>query len=203
MPEERIWFLSDDLKLEGLFQEGKTPARGAVVAHPHPARGGTMYSNVVEGLVDALYELGFSTLRFNFRGAGRSEGMYDNGRGEVNDLQGAISCLRERGAQDIVLAGYSFGAWIISRYIQAGTDFDKVIFVAPPVSVYPFDTERLAGRVSLIICGDRDSLCPSHGARALGEAIRAPVIEIPRTDHFFVGREDQLIQIVQEYIQGS
>jgi alpha/beta superfamily hydrolase len=201
--EERIWITSDDLKLEGLFQRGETPNKGAVLTHPHPAMGGTMYSNVVESLVEVFGHMGLSTLRFNFRGAGRSEGMYDEGRGEVNDLGGAISCLRDKGVEDIILSGYSFGAWIVSRYIQDEAGFAKVILVSPPVSIYSFDVEKLIGRISLIIHGDRDSYCRSDDARSFGETVKSQVVEIPRTDHFFAGRENLLIQAIQKYMDDQ
>ena len=199
--EEKIWFFSDDLKLEGLFHRGETPAKGAVLTHPHPAMGGTMWNNVVDSLVETFGDMGYSTLRFNFRGAGRSEGIYDEGRGEVNDLRSAVSCLRDKGIESSVLAGYSFGAWIASRCVQDDTSFERVILVAPPVSVYSFAVEKLIDRVSLVIHGDRDSFCRSEDARSFGETVHAQVIEFPRTDHFFGGREDMLIQTIQKYMQ--
>ena len=200
--EGKIWFSSSGLKLEGLFHRGETPAKGAVLTHPHPAMGGTMWNNVTESLVQTFGDMGLSTLRFNFRGAGRSEGTYDESRGEMDDLRGAISCLCDKGVENIVLAGYSFGAWIISRCIQDDTSFERVILVSPPVSIYPFPVEKLIDRVSLVICGDRDSFCRSDDAHSFGETVHARVIEIPRTDHFFAGREDLLIQAIQEYMRN-
>lgn len=200
--EERIWFPSAGLKLEGLFHRGETPAKGAVLTHPHPAMGGTMRNNVVESLVQVCGDMGFSTLRFNFRGAGRSEGIYDEGRGETDDLREAVSFLRGKGTEDIVLAGYSFGAWIISRCLQDETSVERVILVSPPVSIYSFTVEKLIGRVSLVIYGDRDSFCRSGDARSFCETVHARMVEIPRTDHFFFGREDLLIQAVQEYMRN-
>ncbi|MDR2861514.1 MAG: alpha/beta fold hydrolase [Syntrophobacterales bacterium] len=202
--EERIWFTSNDLQLEGLFHQGEIPAAGVVLAHPNPAMGGTMHSFVVECLMQAFAEMGFSTLRFNFRGAGHSEGISDEGRGEVNDLREAVSFLREKGAGNIILAGYSFGAWVVSRYLlHDDADFDKVIMVAPPVSIYSFAAEALANRVSLIICGDRDSFCLFDDVSSFGDAVRAQIVRMPRTDHFFAGREDSLIQAIQEYMRGK
>ena len=157
-----------------------------------------MRNNVVESLILAFYENGFSTLRFNFRGVGRSEGDFDEGAGEQDDLDHAVSFLKAKGIKAVSLAGYSFGAWVTANYLQTGPSVDRVVLVAPPVSVYRFPKETIAGQVDLIICGDRDAFCLAEDAQSFAEQVQSKVTLIPGADHFFVGKEDQLIKILEK-----
>jgi len=195
--EERIFFQSGDLKMEGLFADAGVE-RGVVVSHPNPMMGGTMRNNVVQSLILAFYENGFSTLRFNFRGVGRSEGDFDEGAGEQDDLDSAVSFLKTKGVKAVSLAGYSFGAWVTAKYLQTGPSVDWVVLVAPPVSVYRFPKETIAGQVDLIICGDRDAFCLAEDTQSFAEQVQSKVTLIPGADHFFVGKEDQLIKILEK-----
>ena len=118
--EERVTFKSGDLTLEGMIAspDSARPHRAAVVCHPHPFYGGSMYNNVVDAVLEALHARGFATLRFNFRGVGQSEGEFDNGKGEADDAIAAIRFLTaQKGvrADSAVLAGYSFGAMTAVR----------------------------------------------------------------------------------------
>jgi uncharacterized protein len=115
MDEERVSFKSGELTLEGLLAkpEGSDPVRGGVICHPHPLYGGSMYNNVVDAALAAMWELGWATLRFNFRGVGASEGEHTSGPGEAADAAAAVEFLTEQpGVQrdGAILAGYSFGA---------------------------------------------------------------------------------------------
>ena len=96
MTEKNIVFESGDLKLEGLLDQ-VAGDRGVVITHPHPQYGGTMHNNVVESLVNAYGRAGYTTLRFNFRGMGRSEGHYDEGVGEQVDVGCAVAYLKDLG----------------------------------------------------------------------------------------------------------
>ena len=111
MAEERIFIQSDGLKIEALIDE--SPGQAAVVVtHPHPLYGGDMYNNVVQSIISAYKQTGFTTLRFNFRGVGRSEGKHGQGIGEQEDIRSALAFLSEMGKASIDLAGYSFGSWV-------------------------------------------------------------------------------------------
>src|SRR5215510_7238151 len=109
--EEHVTFPVGDITLEGLFwTPPQTPAIGAVLCHPHPLYGGEMHNNVVSALADALQQAGVATLRFNFRGVGRSGGEHGGGEAEVEDVKAAVSYLLSRQAvPTVVVAGYSFG----------------------------------------------------------------------------------------------
>ena len=115
MKEEPIIFSSGELTLEGMIANpASVVERGAVVCHPHPLYGGSMYNNVVEAALEAMWRLRWATLRFNFRGVGESEGEHGGGRGEAEDAAAAVRFIAREltgsGSPKIVLAGYSFGA---------------------------------------------------------------------------------------------
>ncbi|RLJ02607.1 MAG: alpha/beta hydrolase, partial [Candidatus Aenigmatarchaeota archaeon] len=111
MKEEKVFFQAGDVKIEGMLYNAPGE-KGAVVTHPHPLYGGDMHNNVVETVVQAYREKGYATLRFNFRGVGRSTGSYDEGIGEQEDVRAALAYLTGTGKTSIDLAGYSFGAWV-------------------------------------------------------------------------------------------
>lgn len=195
--EEKVYFQSGELKLEGLYADAGGE-RCVVISHPNPLMGGSMHNNVVESLVRAFYEKGYSTLRFNFRGVGRSEGVHDNGAGEQDDVASAIAFVLGRGVTSVALSGYSFGAWMTANYLRDRTATDKVVLVAPPVSVYTFLAEEISGKIDLIVCGDKDTFCQSADIASFSQAVHAKSVFISRTDHFFSGKEDDLIKKVQE-----
>ena len=141
MKSKSVTFASGALKIEGVLtssSEGKAEHRAAVaIAHPHPLHGGDMESGVVLAITDRLAGLGIPSLRFNFRGVGRSEGRYDDGRGELDDLKAAVSFLgKEEGIDSgkIGLAGYSFGAEIVMRMAVESSARRPVLAVSPVVS---------------------------------------------------------------------
>lgn len=197
LKEEKVYFPSGELKLEGLYADAGGD-RGVVISHPNPLMGGSMHNNVVESLVIAFYAKGYSTLRFNFRSVGRSEGIHDNGAGEQDDLASAIAFCRERGVKNVALAGYSFGAWVTARYLQNKESAGPIVLIAPPVSVYPFPAEGISGKIDLIVCGEKDPFCQSADIVSFSQAMHAKSVFVSRTDHFFSGKEDDLIKTVQE-----
>ena len=107
--EERVTFSSGELSLEGLLRRGESD-RGVVISHPHPLYGGEMRNQVVGIIQEVFAGKGWTTLRFNFRGVGRSQGEYDEGVGEQEDVRAAVRYLKEIKIKEIYLAGYSFGA---------------------------------------------------------------------------------------------
>ncbi len=202
MNEEKVWFKSGSLSLEGFYQSGAGTG-GALITHPHSQMGGSMHNNVVEAMVAAFQGRGYATLRFNFRGVGRSEGRFDNGIGEQEDVRGARSFLEEKGIGDIILSGYSFGAWVNSRVLSGGAVFADCIMVSPPIEYVPFDLATLSGKCGLIICGDRDQFCPLDVLR--NEAPRAGGLlsVVDGADHFYFGREQDIIRYLDEYLAAD
>ena len=106
--EDKIEFLADSIVFEGLLQKNSA-AKGVVITHPHPLYGGNMHNNVVVAISQAYQKLDYTTLRFNFRGVGGSQGSYGDGIGEQEDVSAAVAFLADLGMNQIDLAGYSFG----------------------------------------------------------------------------------------------
>jgi len=158
--EKRVTFRSDSLSIEGMLLDGHDDGALAVVMHPHPQYGGDMDRAVVMELCATLNTTGATTLRFNFRGAGRSQGSFDGGRGERDDAIAAAAFLRERRpAAPLILAGYSFGA-MIAAGVAAELAPRALVLVSPPVAHMPMPALP-EGLPTLAIAGDHDGYAPS------------------------------------------
>ncbi|MHB9096700.1 MAG: alpha/beta hydrolase [Syntrophales bacterium] len=190
MEEQKIFFGKEDIRLEGRYApSGGT--LGAVISHPHPLMRGEMGNPVVEILSDALNACGISTLRFNFRGVGRSAGRYDEGRGEQDDLLSAVSFLEEQGIREVLPAGYSFGSWVTAGVLNRRNLLPGIL-VSPPIDLLPFEFRTLRGKVGLIVCGDRDQFCPSDRISVVADELSCRLDIIPGADHFFLSLERDL-----------
>ena len=123
-------------QLEALLNEGaKSATHAALVCHPHPMFGGTMHNKVVFHTMKALNGFGFPVLRFNFRGAGLSQGEHDEGRGEVEDVRTGLQWLRERFHLPIIFAGFSFGTAVGLRAACTDPDVAAMIALGTPVAL--------------------------------------------------------------------
>lgn len=181
--------------IECALDTPETAPRGiALIAHPHPLFGGTLDNKVVQTLARALLERGYLALRPNFRGVGASEGAYDEGRGEVDDLAAVIAwAKREFGDLPPALAGFSFGAAMQARLAQrvaprrmllVGVAVDN--FEVPPVP---------AG--TLVIHGERDETVPLASVLDWARPQELPVLVVPGADHFFHRKLQVLRDIVR------
>lgn len=197
MREEPVFFEAGGIRLEGLYA-GAPGGRGAVVCHPHSLMGGTMDNPVVKTLVEALFRAGYATLRFNFRGVGSSGGTFAEGIGEQADVLAAVAFLESRGAYEVLLAGYSFGVWVIAGAL-AGEPLLPAIFVAPPLALFPFDLPALHGKVGLLCCGDEDPYCPVADARAMAAAVGCTLELLPGEDHVLGGGLDLLATALSRF----
>jgi alpha/beta superfamily hydrolase len=199
MGEERVYFKCGERMLEGLFLPS-AGMKGAVIAHPHPLMGGTMRDHVVVTLAALFQSRRFSTLRFNFRGVGRSEGFYDNGEGERDDVQAAVRFLSEQGVDEITAAGYSFGALMVLKYRAAAKDSGFTLLISPPLAEAAVSFRHLKGMRGLIVSGDRDPFCSVEALKkAAGEASWPHEI-IPGADHFYIGKEEALVDIIGNHL---
>ena len=197
-----ITFNAGDIRLEGALTLS-SPTRGVVVAHPHPVYGGEMTNKVVVTIATVYQRLGWSTLRFNFRGVGASQGVYDQGDGEQEDLQGAIDFMIARGFQEIDLAGYSFGAWIICRWARRDPEGrHRIILVSPPVAFTDFTGIGPIPGLKAVITGEGDEIAP---AGMIADHLpqwnpRAALQIMNGADHFYAGRrailEERLIDLI-------
>ncbi|MBN2809821.1 MAG: alpha/beta fold hydrolase [Deltaproteobacteria bacterium] len=191
---EEVITIKAPVSLEGLLTKGLGTS-GVVLTHPHPLYGGEMNNPVVKCVAKVFQAAGWSTLRFNFRGVGASQGRYDEGRGEVDDLLAAVAYLRTQGVGEIYLAGYSFGAWIIYQAIAADRISGLgIIMVAPPVAMMDFSATIKLPDLWLVVAGENDEIAPPYQVKPLTHAWnpQAHFSEIPNADHFFNGCQKSL-----------
>ena len=195
--EEIIQFISKGLEIEGLMGK-KQGDKGVVVTHAHPLYGGDMHNNVVEWITSVYQAHNYTTLRFNFRGVGKSQGDHDNGVGEQEDVISAISYLRDNGLKFIDLAGYSFGSWINAKVISGAAISDRLIMVSPPVGFINFDLIVELTPLELVITGSMDDIAPADTIREKmilwNRNARFEVIE--GADHFYSGYGKALTSIL-------
>jgi alpha/beta superfamily hydrolase len=199
LEERRISFRSDGLRLEGAIHDGAA-ALAAVVLHPHPQYGGDMDNHVVLAICAALAARGATTLRFNFRGAGRSEGRFDNGRGEAADARAGVAVARTAApGVPLVLAGYSFGA-MIAGAIAGEARPSMLVLVSPLVGMAglpPLDPAL----PTLVIAGDRDEIAPATAVRALASGETEAVV-VAGIDHGWWPGLDALSSEIDRFVNS-
>ena len=181
------------------------PRYAAIVCHPHPLYGGTMHNKVVFKVAQALQVLGMPALRFNFRGVGRSNGTYDEGRGEMDDVRYALEFLSHRyPGLPVILAGFSFGAYVALRVAAIDGRVRMMIGLGVPARM--FDDEYLEGshKPKLIIQGTKDELAPYNQTLEWFEHVPAPksMVAVQGADHFFQGRLDEVQAIITSFVQS-
>lgn len=183
-----------------------TPALGvAVIAHPHPLFGGTMDNKVVQTLARAFVACGWTAVRFNFRGVGSSEGVYDEGRGEYEDMQSVIDSLAAAGPLSI--AGFSFGAFVASRAVArlwGERDMKHVVLVGTAAS--RFEVATLPPEVherALVVHGEQDDTVPLAAVMDWARPQSLPVTVVPGVGHFFHGQLPLLKSLVVRHLRAG
>jgi alpha/beta superfamily hydrolase len=201
--EEAVMFRSDGNHLEGLLH--RQSEKGVIVTHPHPLYGGNMHNPVVHAILAAFRNNDFSTLRFNFRGVGKSQGHHDYGAGEVADARQALSFFSKQGIRQMVLAGYSFGAWVNATIPSQETSAIEMILVSPPVALMDFSAVSGIPSLKLVISGSRDDIAPVEPIRKMLPAWNADAaFEIIRgADHFYAGFTDKLTSLLHRHLNRS
>jgi alpha/beta superfamily hydrolase len=201
--EEKITYTSDGIEIEGLLKE--VSEKGVIATHPHPQYGGNMYNPVVETIVEAFDKHGFTTLRFNFRGVGKSQGTYDDGIGELRDVYNAFTFLTQRGIHKLYLAGYSFGAWVNAHISHTDAACAEMIMVSPPVALMDFTFLKNLPGLKLVVSGSRDEIAPADQlAKMLPDWNPDATVEIiPGADHFYSGSLDALSTVLDTYIRPA
>ena len=205
--ERAIAFPAGSNTLEGLISVPQgSPRAGVVICHPHPLRGGEMSNAIVEALVGAFGDAGHATLRFNFRGVGASTGVHDEGRGEIDDVQSAVTCLLARSAVPIVaVAGYSFGAWVGLAAGVADPRVHRLIGIAPPVASRDHGFLAGAAKPTLLIAGDCDDYAPvaKLSALAAGLGDQPSLVIVAGADHFFGSAAHEVSRAAAEFVAGA
>jgi uncharacterized protein len=196
-------------RLEGRYHHAKTPnAPIALLLHPHPQHGGTMNNKVVYTLFQVFVQQGFSVLRFNFRGVGRSQGSFDRGEGELSDAASALDWLQtyNPNATACWVAGFSFGAWIGMQLLMRRPEVEGFISIAPPANLYDFSFLAPCPSSGLIVHGERDAVVPPKDVNTLVEKLKTQkgiVIDqqvIPGANHFFDGKLEPLMETITAYL---
>jgi alpha/beta superfamily hydrolase len=197
----RLTFPCGDLSLEGaLHFPAATPAPGVVVCHPHPQYGGDMENNVVLAACQALAGRGIVALRFNFRGAGHSQGAFDQGRGEQEDVRAALAHLSELpevDAKRVGLIGYSFGATVAAEV--ADGHLRGFALVSPPIAFGDLRVDW--GCPALVLGGEQDPIAPPDRLGVVGERPGVELRVISGADHSWWGFEDELAEALGEFFE--
>jgi len=208
MTETRVTFPCGDLSLEGVWSvpEGKGPFAAVVVCHPHPLRGGTMDNNVVIAVCRAVSQTSIASLRFNFRGVGRSQGVHADGVGEQDDVAAALSFLSSMETVDqdrIGLCGYSFGAGIAIE-VAARNEQVKALALVSPILSHPSPIESYV-KPKLLLWGSQDLALPAADLKSFTEEL--PELKqyevIPGADHSWWGYEDKVAPRVAAFFADN
>lgn len=192
-------------KLESLWlpRESELLERAVILCPPHPLYGGTMDTKVVARTARELGEAGFQTLRFNYRGVGRSEGSWGEGTGECEDLRAVIDYLKTRLPESRLAAfGFSFGAWV---GLEVGSDRDDVealVGIAPPIDRFSFESFPVSTKPKLLIYAGRDEIVEAQSLREWTSKLLEPkrTVEILEADHLFSAQTEKVAHTVVQFL---
>ena len=198
-------------RLEALLNTGAEHAtHAALVCHPHPLYGGTLHNKVVFHAMKALNHFGYPVLRFNFRGAGLSQGEHDHGDGELEDIGTALDWLDREFHLPLIFAGFSFGAAVGLRVACPDARVRALMGLGLPVDaigdrVYNFEFLRDCVKPKLFVSGDRDQFGPRTKLERLVNGLPEPkkLVIVEGADHFFEGRLRELRDSIESWIKES
>ena len=198
-------------RLEALLNAGTPDAtHAALVCHPHPVFGGTLHNKVVFHAMKALNNFGFPVLRFNFRGAGLSEGEHDHGNGETEDVRAALDWLEREYTLPIIFAGFSFGAAVGLRVACPDDRVKALIGLGTPIAPvddrnYDFTFLQSCAKPKLFVSGTRDQFGPKAKLQAMVDALPEPkgLVLIESADHFFEGRLREMREAIEDWLRKT
>jgi len=199
-------------RLEGRYHHSKDAAAPvALFLHPHPEHGGNMNNKVIYALYHCFVRNGFSALRLNFRGVGRSQGEYDRGEGELSDAAAALDWLQTYNPNAAMcwVAGYSFGAWIGMQLLMRRPEIGRFISVAPPANLYDFTFLAPCPASGIIVHGAADELVTFESVKKLADKLNSQrnitvdLRVINAANHVFHSGLDDLTPLVEDYLQAA
>lgn len=212
MKIREVFFNGDEGKLEGrYYQSTNQNAPATLILHPDPSQGGSMNTKVVTNLFRTFAnDLDCSVLRFNFRGVGKSEGVFDNGVGELMDAAAALDWLEEENpnASSYWVVGFSFGSWIALHLMMRRPEVRRFIAVAPPVKKYEFNFISPGLFEGMIVSAANDELVKEEDIINLYDklqrqrGVNVEFCSIKGADHFFDGKLDDLNESVFNYVRN-
>lgn len=201
---ERVAFTGPAGRIEALRDQPEGVPHGvAVIAHPHPLFGGTMDNKVVQTLARAFVQAGWTAVRFNFRGVGNSEGAWDEGRGEIEDMRAVVA----QAAQDgpLALAGFSFGGYVATHVLRAlwpAGAVHHVVLVGTATSRFPAaELPADAHAITQVIHGEADDTVPLASVLDWARTQLLPVTVVPGGGHFFHGQLPLLKSLVLRHLR--
>jgi alpha/beta superfamily hydrolase len=198
--EKPVTFRSGENLLEGRLQ--LQSERGVIVTHPHPLYGGNMHNPVVQAILAAFQQNDFATLRFNFRGVGKSQGRHAHGPGEAEDVLNALSFFSQQGIRQPFLAGYSFGAWVNATVCSQEIFVGELLMVSPPVALMDFSQISRIPSLVLVVSGSRDDIAPVERIRKMLPVWNAdaPLEIINGADHFYAGHTKDVTNLIHRHL---
>lgn len=197
-------------RIEGRYHQNSNPkAPVALVLHPHPLHGGTMNNKIAYNLYRNFVDNGFSVLRINFRGVGKSEGRFDNGAGELLDATAVMNWLHDQNmeATEYWVAGFSFGAWIALQAVMRRPELENYILVAPPASKYDFNFIVPCNATGLVVQGTKDDITKEADSAKLAEKLSArdaadiTYNSIEGANHFFTEHLEDFNHVIDDHIK--
>lgn len=200
-PIRHVDLYSDAGRLEALYRDIDNPVAVAVIAHPHPLFGGTLHNKVVFRAARGLENVDIATLRFNFRGAGTSQGAHDQGEGEVRDMEAALNWMvKKHPGVKLIAGGFSFGSWVSSRVGCERSDVSAIFLLGAPVNKYDLGYLRDCDKPLFFLQGENDE----HGnidklSQLISNCRNAESMIVNDADHFFAGQLDLVEQAMQEW----
>ena len=180
-----------------------------LILHPDPSRGGSMNTKIVFRLYKIFVNNGFSTIRFNFRGVGKSEGLFDDGEGELSDAASVLDWLQQynTNSKTVWVAGFSFGAWVAMQLLMRRPEINRFIAISPQPNVYDFSFLSPCPASGLMIYGKKDELVPVEFLNELNKrlssqkGIAVDFQSILEANHFFSKSENDLVKALDKYIK--
>ncbi len=206
-----VVFAGPEGRLEGQYQKGRGEAPPvALILHPHPLFGGTMNNRISYEMYNMFARRGFSVLRFNFRGVGRSQGEYDQGQGELADAATALDYLQQLNpnAPFAWVGGFSFGSWIGMQLLMRRPEIAGFICASTAANLYDFTFLAPCPSSGVVIHGEFDKICRPEETRAMVERTRTQKgrkVEfqvLPGADHFMETKVDEFLEMAEAYLDA-
>ena len=200
---------ADGIALEAEINSVNSAHAFAVISHPHPLYGGNFQNEIVESLFRELPNSGIATLRYNFRGVGKSDGAFTEGEGELNDASVSLDWLQKKNEdfRSCWIVGFSFGAWIGFQTLMRRPEVDGLILIAPPVNLYDFNFLSPCPIKTLIVRAEQDEIVKRDNLKEFFETFKkqknaeVSMETISKSNHLFEGKLDPLMNTLNKYIQ--